>query len=335
MPKDIHDIINKKLITSFKRYPTTVQDTILRIAGDRLQETYNLTEDFTEIMLQPDRLRPDIVKAKAKQYNFDIREEASLSEQIKLLEAINAIHSKRGSVESIENMWLYYGGNLPKNVKIEIPAQNIFRYNISKFSGQDVFQDNNYYRPGVYNINIEGDYDLKTLRDFINKEFVAAGTKVNYIKRIPSAILDGDESSLSVDTIYSDYILYTRSIVSLNKSGLIWSVQSRPETWSGKANIFVDISKTYELDQVQLNTIIPLDLYQYVAKDTFVVASISTTIKNIIIYYKLSAICTLETMLGSFDQHFYDTEGNEIKTDSKYPGYFILGVTKLGEVINK
>lgn len=335
MPKDMHDLVSKKIITTFKKYPTTVQDTILRIIGDELQETYDLTDEFTDIMLSPDSLRPDIIKAKAKQYNFDIREEASLSEQIKLLDAINVIHSKRGSIESIENMWKYYGGNLPKNVKVEIPAQSIFRYSISKLSGSDKFQDNSYYRSGVYNINVEGDYDLNSLREFVNKELVAAGTRVNYIKRIPSVIPKGNESSMAVDTVYSDYILSTLSLVSLSITGLTWSSFSQYKTWSGRAEIFVDISKTYEIGTIKICNIIPLDLLQYSEKSKLVIASISNISKlNITTYKSIETICTPTNVQSPADQHLYDTEGNEIKTNSKYPGYFVLGSTLLSEVIN-
>lgn len=334
MPKDMHDYVNKKIITTFRRYPTTVQDTLLRIIGDELQETYDLTDTFTDIMLSPDNLRPDIIKAKAKQYNFDIREEASLSEQIKLLEAINVINSKRGSIESIEKMWTYYGGNLPKNVKIDIPAHNIFRYSISKFSGLDRFQDNNYYRSGVYNINVDGDYDLKSLRDFVNKELVAAGTKVNYIKRMqPLFPKDDKESGMSADNVYSNYILFTDLLVSLNRSGLTWSTYSQYNTWSGKANIFVDIYRLYDLGIISIGDITTLELYYYTEKSTLVLASVSNSLESTTINFNLKAISTPTEAQMSADQHFYDTEGNEINTSSNYPGYFVLGSTLLGEVI--
>lgn len=335
MPKDMHYVVEKNLISSFKRYSTTVQDTILRIIGERLQETYDLTDSFTDILLEPDASRPDIIKAKSKQYNFDLRDEAALSEHIKLLEAINQIYSKRGSIDSIEHMWKYYGGNLPKDVKISIPANDIFRYNISKWSGSHKFQDDSYYRSGVYNININGDYDVNALREFVNKEFVAAGTEVYYNKFISSYISGTDYGSLYASKVIKRTILDTTSLVSYVKSGLIWSMYSPYKTWSGRPNLFIDISRVFEIN-VSFGDIIVYDISIIAGKGTYVIVTSNDVCwESTLISITNITVCTPTTNNYIVEKHFYDIEGNEITSNTSYPGYFVLGETLLGEVIKQ
>ena len=126
---NIRTYIESQLLDPLKRYPTKIQDTLLQIITDRIEELYTYTLKFPEI-ITPNAQRLDIVAAICEQFKFSIREEAELEEQLRILENILYVYRRRGSVDSIENMWKYYGGNLPKNIKIRIPAYNLFRYSL-------------------------------------------------------------------------------------------------------------------------------------------------------------------------------------------------------------
>lgn len=331
---NMEEMLQENLLSTFKLYPTTIQDTILRVISDRLGRLYSDADQFTDVVLSPGTDRYDIVQAKAAQYNFDIRSEASFSEQVKLLNSIYEIYSKRGSVDSIERMWKYYGGDLPKNVKIEVPAEGIFRYSVSPWSGTHRLQDGNYYRPGVYNISVEGDYDLDALRDFVTKELLTAGTSVNFLKR---TILDFDPDGvgLDADEVRERTILDTLSFVSTDRTGLTWSSSSPFFTWSGQPNLFVDITHVREIGNVYIGDIIPYDLFQYTTKTTLGIVHDGPTRRSTLIDTDIFLGYTYEEEKYPLERHLYDNEGNEIVNPSPFPGYFILGHTLLGEVINK
>lgn len=135
---DISPFIRNHLLEPLKNYPTVIQDTMIDIITQRLQELYDLTVEFPEI-LSPNQDRLDIIESIAEQFLFAVREEADIKEQIDILENILYVYRRRGSVDTIENMWKYYGGDLPRELKISAPFNKVFKYNISKLSGIDAF----------------------------------------------------------------------------------------------------------------------------------------------------------------------------------------------------
>lgn len=328
----INEYLYKYLLPVLKAYPTAVQETILKIIEDRLGITYSDIINFSDTILDPKSDRYDIVKAKASQYDFNINKLSPVNEQIKLLNSINDIYSLRGSVDSIENMWKYYGGDLPKNVKVSIPSYDIFRYSVSKLSGTHRFQDSQYYRPGIYNITIDDEYNLDDIRDFIIKELVAAGTNIIFNKQMFS-ILD-DEAGLYRDTIYEDTLIKRESYVNLTHTGLTWSVLSISDTWSGLPDIFVDIRRLYYLTLVEISNIIPLDLelIPILSKEVRLV-SYDNFYELDILYINNLLSCTEKDKNLKLSVHYYDENKEEILPNENYPGYFILAETNLGEVI--
>lgn len=331
--KIIEDAVYNKLINTFKKYPTAIQDTLLRLITIRLQELYTQIDLFPDILLGDDNKRYDILQAKAEQFDFNINNEYSLSEQIKLLNKIYYIYSKRGSIESIEHMWKYYGGNLPKDVTVTIPANELFRYSISKLSGTHRFEDGVYYRAGVYTIVIDGDYDLDSLREFVLQELVTAGRRVYFNKRIFSYLLDGDDGSFASDNIWSNVLIKWCDLITITKSGLMWSVNNKPYTWSGSPDLFVDIRWLIYLDAI---------VFQYIPDDIeigytiipYVRYTFRDPYKDTWILNYIDAICTpIEDQYNSII-HYFDINGEE-KEHGEFSGYFVLGVTNLKEVINR
>lgn len=137
---NISDYIKSNLLEPLKRHSTAIQDTMIELIAQKLQELYDYAVKFPEI-ITPDKNRLDILKAIADQFLFAIRDDADIEEQISILENILHVYNKRGSIDTIENMWRYYGGKLPKDVEVVIPSYNLFRYSISALSGTHVFQD--------------------------------------------------------------------------------------------------------------------------------------------------------------------------------------------------
>jgi len=137
---DISSFIRSHLLEPLKQYPTVIQDTLIEIITQKLQTLYEYTVRFPEIV-SPSSNRLDILKTIAEQFLFTIREDADIEEQIAILDNILYVYKMRGSVDTIENMWKYYGGTLPKDVKVIIPSYTIFRYSMSKLSGTHKFID--------------------------------------------------------------------------------------------------------------------------------------------------------------------------------------------------
>lgn len=135
---NIREFIQSHLLAPLKQYPTVIQDTMLDIIADNLEKLYEYTWRFPEIV-SPNSSRLDILKAIADQFVFTVREDADIEEQINILNNILYVYNRRGSIDTIEHMWKYYGGTLPKDVKVIIPSYNLFRYSISPLSGTHAF----------------------------------------------------------------------------------------------------------------------------------------------------------------------------------------------------
>lgn len=334
MSVDMRQLLRDNLISTFKSYPTTVQDTLLEIIGGRLQEAYDGASNFTDNLLDISLQRPDIIQAKAAQHDFHIRDEASLSEQLSILNGIEEVYSKRGSIDTIENMYKYYGGNLPKDIVLEIPAHHLFRYSISKLSGKEPFQDGLYYRSGVYTINIEGEYDLREIRQFILDELVAAGIEVGFNKIMYMDISSTPEGSMYRDSLYEHTHIFMENLVNMNRTGLEWNKFSVGMRWSGKPNLFVDIRLLYELDPIFLGHMKAHDVEITPSTSDFVVLDTMFRTYELDVLHKDIEVSSTPPSNDSIVRiHLYDDEGNEKTPDSTYPGYFVFNKTLLGEVI--
>ena len=196
----IREYLKKHLLSPLKQYPTIIQETLIELIIQKLEKLYEYTILFPEIV-SPDKSRLDIVRVIANQFLFTIREEADLQEQIDILDNILYVYSKRGSIDTIENMWKYYGGDLPKDVQVIIPTYNLFRYSISPFSYTHVFQDSEINRPGVYEVRLTNNtYPIPKLQEFMLKELVAAGNRIYFTNAISAEIsVDNNPSAYKYD----------------------------------------------------------------------------------------------------------------------------------------
>ena len=167
----IREYIQDQLLNPFREHPTNIQNTLIEIITQRLEKLYDLTVEFPEIV-SPNQNRLDILKAIADQFLFNVRQEADIQEQIDILDNILYVYTKRGSLDTIENMWKYYGGDLPKDIKVIIPSERVFRYSRSPLSGTHVFQDGKTNRTGTYEIRLtNSNYPIDKLRDFMINGF--------------------------------------------------------------------------------------------------------------------------------------------------------------------
>lgn len=178
---DIRSFIKSYLLSPLKQYPTVIQDTIMELITQKLEALYQYTIKFPEI-ISPNSSRLDILSAIADQFLFTVRNEADLQEQIEILDKILYVYSRRGSIDTIENMWKYYGGDLPKEVQVIIPSYNLFRYSVSTWSGSHYFPDATTHKiPGAYEIKLANNtYPIPELKDFLIKELVAAGNEIYF-----------------------------------------------------------------------------------------------------------------------------------------------------------
>lgn len=334
---DIRSFIKSHLLEPLRYYPTVIQDTMLEIITQKLEALYDYTVKFPEI-LSPNQERLDILQAIADQFLFTVRDDADIQEQINILNNILYVYQRRGSIDTIENMWKYYGGTLPKNVKVVIPSYNLFRYSISKLSGTHVFQDNTLNRMGSYEIKlINNTYPIPELREFLIKELVAAGNLIYFSNELHMEILRDDPSSNPYKyDINRNYIIYTQLNVLKSTQGLTWSgynalsITGEDHTWSGVGDIFMSILLMIHLplDPYIINTF-PISLI--VIPDIDPVMYETTIEKDYAYLINLFLYCTSESNKLAIRRNLYNRQG-EIITSS-YPGYFILAESLLGEEV--
>lgn len=334
---DMKAFIMSHLLEPLKQYPTTVQNAMIELIAEKLEMLYEYTVKFPEI-ISPNQYRLDILQAIADQFSFTVREEADLQEQVDILDNILHVYAKRGSVDTIENMWRYYGGDLPKNVKVVIPSYNLFRYSISALSGTHVLQDNEINRTGVYEIQlINNDYPIPDLKEFLIKELVAAGNYI-YFTNVIHADLIGDEEGLSSHYLYEvskDTLKYIQLSVLTSHQGFTWSGYNalsrnlEEARLSGKPDIFMEISRSMQFNLVDM--IMDSEFYFNIETEKTSIA-IYRTYVNLYKYISYDKIlyCTPESPEYYIAHHLYDSNGAIVP---QYRGYFVLGKTLLGEEV--
>lgn len=330
----IRDYVKEHLLEPLKKYPTTISDTLLYVIISRLEELYVYTCRFPEI-ISPDSNRLDILRAIVDQFEFTIRNEADIEEQISILENILHVYNLRGSVDSIENMWKYYGGDLPKDVKVKIPSYNIFRYNISSLSGSHVFQDADTYRSGVYEIVLNNStYSIPDLREFLLNELVAAGNRIYFTNSLYS-LLTGDNAAYKYD-VEEDTFIHTMLRTVNYRSGMSWSGSGRLSSvsqssiWSGREDLFFELTNIINLDLIDLSTYLPYDIMILETKTEYIIYTYDPNEKTFKEYQRYLSY-TPESTIPVIEGYLYDSDGNLI--DNRYPGYFILNKTLLGNEV--
>ena len=338
---DISPFIREHLLEPLKHYPTIIQDTMIEIIIEKLQRLYDYATEFPEVV-SPNQSRLDILQAIADQFLFTVRDDADIQEQVDILDRILYVYNRRGSIDTIENMWKYYGGTLPKDVKVIIPSYNLFRYSISKLSGNHVFQDNTINRTGVYEIRLTNNtYPIPDLRDFLIKELVAAGSYIYFTNTLHMDILgDLDDTQSYKYLVEEDTFVELQLDVLKAQQGLTWSGhnplsrKSEDSAWSGRGSIFLELTKMTDLSLVFLDT---YKLYDGLGFFVDILPLISE-IKYSITMRKYNEImlntflyCTPTDSSISISRYLYNSSGELIS--SRYPGYFIVGETLLGEEI--
>lgn len=333
---NIRNYIRSKLLTPLKSYPTPIQETLLEIITSRLEEIYVLTKRFPEIIGTTNN-RLDIINTIAEQFNFELRDEANIKEQLAILENILHLYRKRGSIDTIEHLWKYYGGDLPHDLTISIPSYNIFRYNLSSFSGEHVFQDGGTNRSGAYEILLNNsNYPIPKLRDFLLKEVVAAGNRIYFTNNLYS-LMYGEEASYKYD-VMKDYFVDLQMNTSSYRSGMQWSGigklsdTSELSVWSGRPELFVELSSIYELGPVSLNDFYPriIDILAVLPATMDVHYSISSTAEEVL-FKEIYTDYTESVDESVIVKYSYDRTGNPIK--SEFPGYFVTCSTLLGSEV--
>lgn len=339
---NIRPFIQTHLLAPLKQYPTKVQDTLMEIITQRLEELYDYTIKFPEI-ISPNQSRLDILKTIADQFLFTLREDADIEEQIQILDNILYVYSRRGSVDTIENMWKYYGGDLPKNVKVVIPSYKLFRYSMSRLSGDHVFPDNTTHRTGVYEIKLTNNtYPIPDLKEFLLNELVAAGNYIYFTNSIHSDILDSEDEYTNPYKylVQSNDFLEIQMPVLKSNQGFTWSghnplsKNSEDSALSGRGSIFLELTYMIDMDMIRL---LPEDDYI----DILVAMSnpISEVRYSISIYpeyghnYFIESFlyCTPEDDYVLIERDSYNSQ--EEIVDNQYPGYFVLNSTLLGASI--
>lgn len=338
---DIKPFLVSHLLEPLKQYPTIIQDTMIEIIAQKLQLLYDYTIKFPEI-ISPNQSRMDILQAIADQFLFTVREDADIQEQVDILDNILYVYNRRGSIDTIENMWKYYGGELPKDVKVVIPSYNLFRYSISKLSGTHVFQDNIINRTGVYEIRLTNNiYPIPDLKEFLIKELVAAGNYIYFTNTMHLDITSSAELSNHYKYIVlSEDFLQIELTILKSHQGLTWSGinplsrKSEDSAWSGRGSIYLELTKLLDLDLVDLSTYVP---YNSLGFFIDILPSISEIVYSIEIMKKTSIelntflYCTPTDSSHYISRYLYNSQGEII--NSNYPGYFILGESLLGEEV--
>lgn len=333
---DIKPFIYSYLLEPFKNYETDAQYAIIKLIVEKLTELYDYTLKFPEI-ITPNQYRLDIVRIIADQFLFSIRDEADIQEQLNILDKILYVYSRRGSIDTIENMWKYYGGKLPKDVKVTIPSYNLFRYSVSALSGTHTFQDNESNRTGVYEIRVTNSYySMADLRKFLIKELVAAGNYI-YITNNFHMDLTADSFPWSYE-VREDNLINMQMLAFADIKGLVLSSRGKLSNsgvnayYSGKANIFVDITTLLNLKSVAFSYLTYLNegFVTLVSRDHLVRYLLRIKIDDLITL-NLKSYCTPTDNLAYIMRYLYNRQGEIV--EEKYPGFFILKSNLLGEEV--
>ena len=180
----IREYVKKTLQVPLRRFNTIVQDAMLEIIVEAIEKLH-LNISLLPSILTPTKSRLDILDVIAKSYGYSIDPDADIIEQFNIISHLAYINKIRGSIYSIENMHEFYGGSKPEYVKVEIPSYKIFRYSVSQYSVDHVYQDNRQHRTGVYNLYLrDQDIDLAELQEFMYKELVASGSRIFFMNNI-------------------------------------------------------------------------------------------------------------------------------------------------------
>lgn len=330
----IREYIQDQLLNPFREHPTNIQNTLIEIITQRLEKLYDLTVEFPEIV-SPNQNRLDILKAIADQFLFNIRQEADIQEQIDILDNILYVYTKRGSLDTIENMWKYYGGDLPKDIKVIIPSERVFRYSRSPLSGTHVFQDGKTNRTGTYEVRLtNSNYPIDKLRDFMINELAAAGNYFYFTNALSVQVLEGNYSHYRYD-IDTDYLHEIQSYIPQKDHGLKWSGYTRLDckdfdpTWSGKMDVILYLSTMFPLiyiDESDFDLNVSEVSQAPFSKVEFPTYEAETFYENI---YNL--VPTAYEYNPTIQSKFQDENGED------YPigeGYFVLGKSLLGTNLN-
>lgn len=227
----VREYVRKILMEPLKKYRTPIQDAILELMIEYFEEYHTNIQNLPTI-LAPDKSRYDILIAIAESYGFTIRPEALIDEQVNILANIAYVYKLRGSVYSIEHMKELYGGNLPSPVHIDIPSYKIFRYCISPYDQDEVYQDGNQNRPGIYNVHIYRYYDsVDELVEWMYKELVASGARINVINHLNSGDNEvmTDENVVTVEDSLEDLFNSNLYMTVIDEDGHVVALKSVDE----------------------------------------------------------------------------------------------------------
>ena len=340
MAVDIRWFIQTHLLEPLKLYPTRIQDTMIEMITQKLMTLYEYTYRFPEIV-SPNQSRLDILKAIADQFLFTVRDDADIQEQIDILTNILYVYNRRGSIDTIENMWEYYGGTLPKEVKVIIPSYNLFRYSISKLSGTHVFQDDEENRTGTYEIRLTNNtYPIPELKQFLIKELVAAGNRIYFTNSLLMSLLSSLDNSYKYEVIEDDTFYIQMQAVDSESRGLKLSGKYHfghkgdNTKWSGRKVLQLEVDLLKSLGSIGLDS---YKLYDSLGIVVFRLPSISS------ILYRLSVsqrdelsvnsllYCTSSNPEMYLSRNLYDSQGEIV--ENQYSGYFIVGKSLLGEEV--
>lgn len=340
----VRSFIENQLLEPLKRYPTVIQDTIIELMIEKLETLYEYTLRFPEIV-SPNMGRLDILKAIADQFLFTVRNDADLQEQIDILNNILYVYSRRGSIDTIENMWKYYGGTLPKDVKVIIPSYNLFRYSLSKLSGTHRFANDpdqtkqgDFYRTGVYEVRLtNSNYPIPDLKRFMLDELVAAGNRIFFTNSLHMESLSGEYSTNPYQyNVLENTILYVQMIAPRRSSrGIFLSGVSpldsmkQDSRWSGSMNVFFELIMMLDLMKCTF-------YYTPLHMEVLPMQSMTTMynyriMKNTVRHIEDILYCTSEYSVTDIYRYLYNSQDELI--DSPYPGYFVLKKSLLGREI--
>ena len=299
----IRDYVKENLILPMKENSTNIQDTIIELIIQKLETLYAYTLKFPEIV-SPDKNRLDILKIIADQFLFTIRDDADIDEQIEILDNILSVYNKRGSIDSIENMWKYYGGNLPKEVEVIIPSYNVFRYSMSRLSGTHTFING-----GISSITLDtfspidiGSASLTNLEDNTVRP-ISGSLKDSNIVLLPNV------SGLSIGDRVSIGDVYEGRIVDIAEN----------------SNINVNRSGVYEIRLTNNQYPIP-ELREFLIKELVAAGNY--------IYFTNSVSSSITEQEGNESKYKYDVNENtivyqELEAMQSYQGLTLSGIQRL------
>ena len=321
----------KHLITPLDRENPLYEEIV-----EELEKVYFLIREYPEIVDYA-KLPPNYLSVLTSSFSIDpiVQSETDLRY---LADHLIDLYKIRGSTDTLKSPGSYYGSGLPYSVEIKTPHSEVFRWDISEYSERHVYETpGSKYSEGAIELILPfSTLSTSQVKKFYLRELIAAGSKLYSMSKLLMDISSGEIDSNPYKYLVLDSmtVYWSKFIPTGDGSGFIWD----NSLWDATGSRWTSTVSPFPVVIYTIYSYI-LEGYSLMKSDGLVISKskssgivnavkndITLVILNAFIYY-LDATSPKNIHDVSID--LYDSNGNKI--ESKYPGWFVLAESRLGE----